>query len=126
MSRHDPRLYLGLVRAGLGEPCEVELDSRALANADWAWITASARRHRLASLLFEGIRRLAIQKWVAEPVWRTLESAYYTNLVHNFHLFEHAQSLIKKTRKGGVPLVLLKGASFAGWLYSSPAAPTHG
>ena len=121
MSRHDSRVYLGLVRAGLGEPCEPELDSRALANADWAWITASARRHRLASLLFEGIRRLAMQKWVAEPVWRTLESAYYTNLVHNFHLFEHAQSLIKKTRKGGVPLVLLKGASFAGWLYPSPA-----
>ncbi len=122
MSRDDSGLYLGLVRAGLGESHEPQLEeSSALANADWTWISASARRHRLASLLFEGVRRLALQKCVPQPVWRSLESAYYTNLVHNFHLFEHAQTLIKMARKGGVPLVLLKGASFAGWLYPSPA-----
>jgi hypothetical protein len=121
MGREDTGLYLALVRAGLGESCpeEVELDGGPA--ADWPWITASARRHRLGSLLFEGIRRLSFERYVPEPVWRSLESAYYTNLVHNFFLFEHAQALVKKTRRAGTPLVLLKGASFAGWLYPSPA-----
>ena len=123
--RRDTELYFALVRTGLGEECGAALaDERRLADADWSWVTASARRHRLASLLFEGMRRRKLESAVPSSVWRGLESAYYTNLVHSFLLFEHAQSLIQRVRKagrGGRPLVMLKGAAFAGWLYPSPA-----
>ena len=123
--RTDTELYLSLVRAGLGEKGAVELgEDNRLASADWSWITASARRHRLGNLLFEGLRQLDLVNAVPLSVWKSLESAYYTNLVHTFFLLEHAQSIIKKTKKarrGGAPMILLKGASFAGWLYPSPA-----
>ncbi|MGH9461785.1 MAG: nucleotidyltransferase family protein, partial [Vicinamibacteria bacterium] len=116
-------LYLALVRAGLGESVDVA-GARHLTSTDWSWITASARRHRLGNLLFAGIRQSGLEREIPGAVFQSLESTYYTNLAHTFFLFEHAQSIIKRTRKarrGGAPMLLLKGASFAGWLYPSPA-----
>jgi len=116
-------LYLALVRAGLGESVDVA-GTRQLTSTDWSWITASARRHRLGNLLFAGARHSGLEREIPGAVFQSLESAYYTNLAHTFFLFEHAQSIIKrirKARRGGAPMLLLKGASFAGWLYPSPA-----
>lgn len=116
-------LYLALVRAGLGESVDLTRTNE-LTGTDWSWITASARRHRLENLLFEGLRQSGVEREVPGAVAQSLESAYYTNLVHTFFLLEHAQSIIKRVRKvrrGGAPMLLLKGASFAGWLYPSPA-----
>jgi len=116
-------LYLTLVRAGLGEavaPCGVE----DLTSADWSWLCASARRHRLGNLVFDGLRRSGLEQSIPSDVARSLEGSYYTNLVHTFFLLEHAQSIIRRVRKarhGAAPMLLLKGASFAGWLYPSPA-----
>jgi hypothetical protein len=122
MRREDVRVYLTLVRAGLGEPWQLEPEGgRALAGVNWDWITASARRHHLGNLLFEGIRRLYLERWVPSRTWRSLQSSYYTNLAHNLLLFDHAQSLMEGARQGSAPLILLKGVSFAGWLYPSPA-----
>lgn len=123
--RAETKLYLALVHAGLGERCAADTGAVSrLADADWSWILASARRHRLSSLLFEGLRRSALESEIPRGVTRSLESAYYTNLVHSFFLLEHARSLVEATRRarrGGAPMVLLKGVSFAGWLYPSPA-----
>lgn len=121
----DIQVYLALVRAGLGEKDTLGPGARShLAAADWDWIAASARRHRLSNLLFQGLRQSGLQKDLPAEVGQTLESAYYTNLVHTFFLLEHLQSIVNKARKArrhGAPMILLKGAAFAGWLYPSPA-----
>ncbi len=121
MSQEDIRVLLGLVRAGLDDPPEPEIRARDLPSADWSIITASARHHRLTNLLFEGIEKLGWEASVPVPTFDSLRSAYYTNLARTIVLFDHAEALIEAARQQKPPLLLLKGAAFAGWLYSNPA-----
>jgi hypothetical protein len=119
--QEDIRALLSLAKAGLATSDPSTFDAAELQSRNWEFITATARRHRLSSLLFEGIRGLELESSVPETVFDSLHSAYYTNLTHNLVMFDHAEALIERARMYGVPLVLLKGAAFARWLYRHPA-----
>ncbi len=119
--QEDIRALLSLARAGLAPSDPSAFDAAWLRSRNWDFITSTARRHRLSSLLFEGIRGLQLEPKVPETVLESLRSAYYTNLTHNLVMFDHTEALIERARVYGVPLVLLKGAAFARWLYRHPA-----
>jgi hypothetical protein len=50
-------------------------------------------------------------------VWSGLYSDYYTNLARNVVLHDHCESLTEEAHRSNIPVLLLKGAAFVGWLY---------
>jgi hypothetical protein len=121
MSRQDIRKLLELVKASWNDRAELDLSDSDLASADWSFIIATARRHRLSTLLYEAIRRCKRESSLASSVWGTLNSDYYTNLARNLILLDHLEALSEASRARGIPVLLLKGAAFAGWIYRNPA-----
>ncbi len=121
MAERTTKVLLRLIEAGLsGSKDPGHLEDEVF-SADWPQITASARRHLLSGLLFKAVRKGRLQSALPQKAWAILQADFYTHLARNLVLFNHAEALIDATRRSGAPLIFLKGAAFAGWLYGNPS-----
>ncbi len=117
MSEASIRALLSLVEAGLTEKCRPRFDGSQFETADWDFILRTARKHRFSGLVYESARRAKLESLPPTRVWSSLYSDYYTNLARNVVLLDHCESLIEAAHRSNIPVLLLKGAAFVGWLY---------
>jgi hypothetical protein len=87
---------------------------------DWDLVTTSAGYHRLAPLLFAGLKQSPFEA-KASALGR-LEKAVHVALAKTVVRLNHIDALEAAAERTGRTLCLLKGAAFAGWLYPNPAS----
>lgn len=122
MRAEETRFVLEAVRAGLpGHLSDRAVEDVAPRIESWGAILASCRAHRLSGVLYEGVRKRGLATTLPVEVAEALRTDYYSNLARTLVLFRHLDEIVALASRLGVPLLLLKGAAFAGRLYGNLA-----
>lgn len=87
---------------------------------DWDVVTTIGAYHRLGPLLYEGVKRSAID--APRHAVARLEKARHLELARTVRRLNHLDGLEAAAERTERSLCLLKGAAFSGWLYPNPAA----
>ena len=90
------------------------------ASIDWDLIATSAGYHRLAPLMYAGLKQSPVD--APSPTLARLEKAVHVELARTVVRLNHLDGLEAAAKRTGRTLCLLKGAAFAGWLYPNPAS----
>jgi hypothetical protein len=102
-----------LVRASSAEEAVPVLSD----SIDWALLVASAERHRLAPLVFEGLTRCPNTPAGARARLENVRNLELAKAVVRLH---HLEEIGAVALREGLDLCLLKGAAFATTLYRDP------
>jgi hypothetical protein len=110
-------VVLDALHAAIREDAESTSPAAAVpAAADWDRVLEMARTHRIGPLLYRGIRRLP-QTPVPPRALEALKEMYVENAARNALLYRALEDLLGALHSAHIPVVVLKGAFLADWVY---------
>ena len=81
------------------------------------FFVSEAARHRIAPLLYHKIKLAGAEPMFPADVVRELRKKYLANAYRNTVLFQRLTELVARLNHGGIPVILLKGAHLAAFVY---------
>jgi hypothetical protein len=93
----------------------------AMAPENWASFVSEANRHRIAPLLYHKIDLTGAGSMFPENVLQNLRTRYLGTAGQNTVLFHQLNTLIARLNNKGIPVILLKGAHLAEFVYADLA-----
>jgi hypothetical protein len=94
-----------------------ELDLNSLTPGNWSTIVSEASRHRIAPILYNKIKLAETEFMFPSDVLRKLREKYLVNAYRNTLLFHQLTELVAHLNNKGIPVILLKGAHLAEFVY---------
>jgi hypothetical protein len=92
-----------------------------LASGNWSFFVSEANRHRVAPLLYHHIHLTGAGSMFPENVIQNLRARYLGTASQNTVLFHQLNDLVDRLNAKGIPVVLLKGAHLAEFVYEDIA-----
>ena len=96
-------------------------DLAGLTQENWATLIFEASRHRLAPLLYSKIKLAEAESKIPADVVQKLRKKYLANVYRNTVLFHQLTELVACLNNQGIPVILLKGAHLAEFVYKDIA-----
>jgi hypothetical protein len=93
----------------------------AMAPENWSSFVSEANRHRIAPLLYHKIDLTGAGSMFPENVLQKLRTRYLRTAGQNMVLFHQLNKLIARLNKKGIPVIFLKGAHLAEFVYADLA-----
>ena len=87
----------------------------------WAALISEACRHRVAPLLYKKIRHASAEDKIPVDSLNALRKQYLTTAAHNTVLFSQLNELVAILNRKNIPVMLLKGAHLAEFVYKDIA-----
>ncbi len=98
-----------------------DFDPAELNPEKWSTLVSEASRHRVAPLLYDKIRLACADAIIPEDVVRKLREKYLANAHRNTVLYHQLSELVAHFNDKSIPVVLLKGAHLAEFIYNDIA-----
>ena len=118
MDRSD-ELLLAVLR-GSAEAGQEASRMQSPTGSDWESILQSAIRHRLAPLLYKAVKRYPAAD-VPPSVLHRLRQLYYHGAACNMRIYRELAQVLRAFDAAGIPVILLKGAFLAEFVYENIA-----
>jgi len=96
-------------------------DLASLNPGNWNTFVSEAGRHRVAPLLYQKIKQASVESMIPEDVVRKLRANYLANAYRNTILFHQLNELVARLNSKSIPVILLKGAHLAEFVYKDIA-----
>ncbi|HOL17648.1 MAG TPA: nucleotidyltransferase family protein [Bacillota bacterium] len=104
------------------EPAEEKVDRlKCFGREEWAAVRGAALRHGVEPLLFYTLKPLCPVLNIPEPVWSSLQRAYYSTAARNMRLYRELAGVVATFNRQGIAAILLKGAHLAEHVYENIA-----
>jgi hypothetical protein len=94
---------------------------RGLEPADWTKIAAAAARYGVAPVLFHILKPLFSELAIPAEIRAHLQRLYFATAARNVRLYHQLSEIISKTNELEIPVILLKGAHLAEFVYGNLA-----
>ncbi len=92
-------------------------DLAGFTTENWATLLSEGSRHRIAPLLYSKIKLADAESIFPKDVVRKLQKKYLATAYRNTVLFHQLNELIARLNNQDIPVILLKGAHLAEYLY---------
>ena len=89
----------------------------ALSEEKWREVLEAARRHGVGPLMFHAIRKTGADRRVPPSILTSLRQSYLSAAVSNARRFHFLSEIAAAFRVRSIPLILLKGAHLAQFVY---------
>ena len=96
-------------------------DLAGLTPENWTTLISEASRHRVAPLMYNKIKLSESESMIPADVVRKFREKYLANVYRNTVLFHQLTELVSLLNHKGIPVVLLKGAHLAEFVYKEIA-----
>ena len=96
-------------------------DLSGLSPEKWNTLVSEASRHRIAPLMYHKIRLAEAESIIPKDVLLKLRKKYLANAYRNTVLFHQLSELVVLLNKKNIPVILLKGAHLAEFVYKDIA-----
>ncbi len=96
-------------------------DLASLNPGNWSTFVSEAGRHRIAPLLYQKIKQANAESKIPEDVVRRLRATCLANAGRNIVLFHQLNDLVARLNSKSIPVILLKGAHLAEFVYKNIA-----
>lgn len=116
---HVDELLLRCLRAGPDTTDEGRVDP--LTAADWEDLLQQAARHKIVPLLYHRLRTHHPDLPIPPEAMGRMRQAYLDNTARNLMLSHNLAAVLKIFRRGCIPVIVLKGAHLAEFVYDNPA-----
>lgn len=90
-----------------------------LSDSDWDKIVRLANRQNVIPLLYMCLKRLGQSTAIPINVVQKLQKAYLFNAAKNIYIYHELSKLLRKFQDEGIPVILLKGAHLAKFVYGN-------
>lgn len=96
-------------------------DLSGLSSEKWNTLVSEASRHRIAPLMYHKIKLAQTEPMFPTNVLQKLREKYLANAYRNTVLFHQLSELVALLNKKNIPVILLKGAHLAEFVYKDIA-----
>lgn len=93
-------------------------------NAEWEALLQLSINHGVAPLFYQHLTNAGTQ--VPEGVLNSLRKAYHSNVFQNAQYYQQLSEVLKHLQRGGIEIIVLKGAYLAKTVYQSEALRVFG
>ncbi len=109
------------------DPVEsVPIETTPFSTEQWKAICHCATLHGVAPLLHRHLAQQTSGLWAPPAIAQTLEAHRHATAHFNLRLYSQLARVLEVFQSGGIPVVLLKGAHLARWVYDSVTLRTMG
>jgi len=108
-----------LLLAYLSEREDKTTEISKLSNADWKALLRLSTHHGVAPLLYHRLSNAGVK--VPDEVFEGLYKAYHNNVFRNIQYYHSLSEVLKQLQRGGIDVIVLKGAYLAKTVYQSQA-----
>ncbi|OAD21586.1 hypothetical protein THIOM_002641, partial [Candidatus Thiomargarita nelsonii] len=108
-----------LLLAYLSEREDKTTEISKLSNADWKALLRLSTHHGVAPLLYHRLSNAGVK--VPDEVFEALYKAYHSNVFRNIQYYHSLSEVLKRLQRGGIDVIVLKGAYLAKTVYQSQA-----
>ena len=110
-------LLILATRLQLSQDQEVRMAGLLSEEFNWASLLEQARPFGMLPMLHHHLTRPGLVEYVPDAVQQALAQEYQRTSMKNLRLLGLLRRILLKARDAGIPLVLLKGAYLAKWVY---------
>lgn len=96
-------------------------DLAGLTHENWTSLVSEASRHRIAPLIYNKIKLAQAESMIPADVVRKFRGKYLANAYRNTVLFHQLTELVARLNNKDIPVILLKGAHLAEFVYKDIA-----
>ncbi len=96
-------------------------DLASLTPEHWNTLVSEASRHRIAPLIYRKVKQAATEWMIPEDVVLKFREKYLANAYRNTVLFHQLTELLARLNNKDIPVILLKGAHLAEFVYKDMA-----
>jgi hypothetical protein len=96
-------------------------DLENLTPENWTTLISEAGRHRIAPLLYSKIKLAEAESMIPTDILHKLRKKYMVNAYRNTVLFHQLSELVARLNHKNIPVILLKGAHLAEFIYKDIA-----
>ncbi len=93
----------------------------ALSEEDWQTLLDEASRHGLVPFLFQSLKPYLSAAHIPPHFQDLMRSVYYASAARNMRLYHQLGEVVKLFNDQCIPVILLKGAHLAGYIYDNMA-----
>jgi hypothetical protein len=93
---------------------------QGLNKQDWESVQAAASRYGVEPVLYHALKPFFSDLDIPEGVRQRLREIYYISLARNLRLYEELSTLLGLLEGEHIPVILLKGAHLAEFVYQNP------
>ncbi len=94
---------------------------KPLSEADWADLLQQSARHKITPLLYHRLKTFHPDISIPPSVTKRLRQAYLDNSARNLRLYDNLCGVLKIFRRDRIPVIVLKGAHLAEFVYDNRA-----
>ena len=88
---------------------------------DWAEVKASAHRSGVETLLYRHLSQQRYARYVPDEVMHLLKESYRVQAIRSLRIYGQISRILNSMNQADVPIILLKGAFLAKWVYGDIA-----
>ena len=92
-----------------------------VASASWPKLVSESGRHRVAPLFYKKIKQAGAEKLIPSEALNALRKQYLATAAYNTVLFSQLNELVASLNCNNIPVMLLKGAHLAQFVYKDIA-----
>ena len=117
----EERLLVLAARTALSPEDEKQMTEILRQGLNWSWIEASGKRLGVQSLMLKHFSHKEKAFYVPEAVMVRLEAAYRRQAIRSLRNEAQISRLLTALNQEKIPVILLKGAYLAAWVYEDRA-----
>ena len=119
----SPEEYLLVLAARIEMDCSdaAGMESVLKEGLDWPLVKASAHRLGMEPLLYKHLSQEIYAHYVPDDVIDFLKRSYRKQAIRNLRIYSQISRILDSMNQADVPIILLKGAFLAKWVYGDIA-----
>jgi len=113
----DDRLLILAARVNLQPEAAEVMHSLLQADLDWEKVLDRSLAFGVRPLLFMHLTTGSRPRWVPGDVLAVLQDDYDVHMLRSMRIYGCIKQVLASMNQAGIPLILLKGAFLANWIY---------